>query len=66
MGETEHTKAFDALMTTENFTEREMSEIELARIYAASFNHGTDGHNRLLLINKLFEMLIEFKMKENE
>lgn len=55
-------KAVDSLALY--FTEREMNEIEFAKVYEASFNHGTDGHNRLLLIAKLFEMLLESKMKE--
>jgi hypothetical protein len=34
-------------------TQRELDEIALARIYANRFHHGTDGHNRLILIAKL-------------
>lgn len=38
-------------------TEREIREIEFARLYATEFGHGTDGHNRLVLINKLVDIL---------
>ncbi len=37
--------------------ERQRKEIALARIYAKDFSHGTDGHNRLLLLAKLADML---------
>lgn len=37
--------------------ERQQKEVTLARVYATSFAHGTDGHNRLLLIAKLTDML---------
>lgn len=39
------------------FTEREWSEIEFALTYSFAFSHGTDGHHRLMLIAKLFDML---------
>ena len=39
------------------FDERERKEIEFARIYASGFHHGTDGHHRLMLIDKLFGLL---------
>jgi len=42
----------------ENFDERERKEIGFATMYYREFGHGTDGHNRLLLIAKLFHMLI--------
>lgn len=37
--------------------ERQQKEIRFATIYARQFGHGTDGHNRLLLIAKLSDML---------
>jgi hypothetical protein len=37
--------------------ERQQKELEFAELYAADFHHGTDGHNRLLLLAKLSEML---------
>lgn len=39
------------------FTEREAKEIKFARAYAASFNHGTDGHIRLTIIAKYSSMI---------
>lgn len=50
-------------MTKITFTQREMLEIELALLYAGRRNHGTAGHNRLLLIAKMatalgFEFLV--------
>jgi hypothetical protein len=38
-------------------TEREVKEIAFACAYAESFNHGTDGHSRLILISKLVALL---------
>lgn len=43
----------------DNLDERQRKEVALARIYAADFAHGTDGHNRLLLIAKLADLLDE-------
>ena len=37
--------------------ERQSKEIDFAVLYAGDFHHGTDGHNRLLLIAKLSEIL---------
>lgn len=37
--------------------ERQNKEMEFANIYAADFHHGTDGHNRLMLINLLMNIL---------
>jgi hypothetical protein len=37
--------------------ERELKELHFARLYAAEFHHGTDGHNRLLLLDKLAKLL---------
>lgn len=42
---------------TQALDERQRKELALARLYAKDFAHGTDGHNRLLLINKLAELL---------
>lgn len=38
-------------------SERDLSEMHFARLYAAEFHHGTDGHSRLMLLAKLAEML---------
>ena len=48
MGEPEWMKTLD---------ERQKQEVAFARLYALEFKHGTDGHNRLLLIAKLADML---------
>lgn len=39
--------------------ERQRKEVEFASLYAKDFGHGTDGHNRLLLIAKLATLLDE-------
>ncbi len=39
------------------FDDRQLKEIILARHYADSFAHGTDGHNRLLLIAQMSRSL---------
>jgi hypothetical protein len=36
---------------------RQINEVYLARLYAKTFAHGTDGHSRLMLIAKLAELL---------
>jgi hypothetical protein len=46
--------------------ERQRKEVEFALIYADGFAHGTDGHNRLLLIAKLARMLDEAENKTKE
>lgn len=35
------------------FDERQLKEIEFARLYVKDYNHGTVGHNQLLTIEKL-------------
>lgn len=40
-------------------TRRERDEVLLAEVYTASFAHGTDGHNRLMLIAKLSKLLTQ-------
>jgi len=50
----------------ELLTERERKEVKFAWAYAANFNHGTDGHSRLLLIAKLADLLIASQVKSNE
>ena len=41
----------------EQLTEREAKEVDFAQMYANHYSHGTDGHNRLLLISKLAHMI---------
>ncbi len=37
--------------------ERQAKEIKLAEVYTRDFSHGTTGHNQLLLISRLAELL---------
>lgn len=37
--------------------QRQQKEIAFAELYARDYNHGTTGHNALLLINRLTELL---------
>jgi hypothetical protein len=37
--------------------ERQQKEVQFAEVYAQHFSHGTDGHNRLLLVAKMAEAL---------
>lgn len=48
-------------MEDTNYTERELSEIRFALTYVDTFNHGTDGHNRLNVIAKLYRHVERLK-----
>lgn len=49
------------------FNIREMREIKLALFYAKHCNHGTAGHNRLMLIAKMAVALgIYYDFQSNE
>lgn len=37
--------------------ERQRKEVAFSELYAAEFNHGTTGHNQLMLIARLAELL---------
>jgi len=50
---------------TDNLDERGQKEVELARLYAREFAHGTDGHGRLMLIDQLAGMLDRFSAASN-
>lgn len=50
----------------EQFDERERQELKLATFYYKELHHGTDGHNRLMLIAKLFYMLISQMLLEGD
>jgi hypothetical protein len=41
----------------DKFDERQQKEINLAILYARDFSHGTTGHNALLIIAKMAQML---------
>lgn len=38
-------------------TERERKQVEFAQLYTKEFNHGTIGHNDLVLIAKLVDII---------
>jgi hypothetical protein len=50
----------------ELLTEREFKEVAFACTYAKEYNHGTAGHNRLLLIAKLVEILDNIEHKKDQ
>ena len=55
-----------SFLRANGFTERDIQEIEFAMIYAKDFKHGTDGHNRLLIIARfsfLLDNFISLEMK---
>ena len=45
------------------FNERERKQIEFAKVYCRDFKHGAIGHNDMVIIAKLAE-LIDLKDKE--
>lgn len=51
-----HTK-FEEMLLKLGLSERDLKEIAFARLYAQDFQHGTDGHNRLLIIARLTNIL---------
>lgn len=38
-------------------TERARMEVKFAQVYATDFHHGTSGHNALMLIDQLADLL---------
>lgn len=45
------------------FDERERKEIEFALTYARDFHHGTNGHNALMIIAKMAQLLNDNEKK---
>lgn len=43
------------------FDERQQKTIQFARLYAADFGHGADGHNNMMVIAKLAALLDEMQ-----
>lgn len=41
----------------DSLDDRQQKEVEFARVYVQHYAHGTDGHNRLVLINRLAILL---------
>lgn len=50
----------------ENFTEHEMDEITFATMYSRNFAHGTSGHNQLMLIAKLAQLLADLSGQNDD
>lgn len=42
---------------------RQLQEVHLSRVYARDFQHGTTGHNQLMLIDRLAKILDEVEDK---
>lgn len=40
--------------------ERQQKEIRFAEVYAEEFHHGTNGHNQLILIAQLAQLLDDY------
>ena len=51
-------RALRAFYTTEQY-DRAMQEWRFARLYDEEFQHGTDGHNRLMLLSNIMRVLEE-------
>lgn len=51
------TKVPDFLYT--RFDDRQMKQIEFSQIYAKQFHHGADGHNNMMIIGKLIDVIKE-------
>jgi hypothetical protein len=49
----------------DKFDTRELAELDFARHYAAK-PHGTDGHHRLMLISKLYDIALELSKQLQE
>ena len=69
-GDQERAKICSALTKSDGewepvFNERELNEIMFAIEYATNFNHGTAGHNRLLLIYKMC-LVLDVMEKDND
>lgn len=50
-----------AFLLNKGFTERDIKEIEFACLYDDKFKHGTDGHNRLVIIARLTGLVFLLK-----
>ncbi len=44
-----------------NFDERQRAQISFARLYASNYHHGADGHNNMLIISKMADLLDAIK-----
>lgn len=51
-----HSK-YEEMLLKLGLSERDLKEIAFARLYTQDFSHGTDGHNRLLIVARLANIL---------
>jgi hypothetical protein len=49
-----------------SLTDRELKEVEFARLYVSGFNHGTPGHNHYVLIAKLADIVNNMEIRLDE
>lgn len=54
----------------DEFDERQQQQIRFSRLYAREFHHGANGHNDMMIIAKMAELLDELErqvkdLKEN-
>lgn len=50
-------ESFEKYLLGKGFTERDLKEIAFSRLYVQDFNHGTVGHNDMLIIARLADLL---------
>lgn len=60
MDETQQKQIYPSLWQA-GFDARQDDEIAFAKMYAQHFHHGTDGHNRLLLIDQMANVLDSYQ-----
>lgn len=51
---------------TDSLTERQIKEVQFARDYVKNFNHGTNGHNALVLIALMADILDSYDESTDE
>lgn len=45
----------------EKFDERQQQQIRFSRLYAREFHHGANGHNDMMIIAKMAELMDEME-----
>ena len=50
----------------EKLDERQKKELDFALTYRNSFNHGTDGHTRLLMICRMSDICYDMEIRIRE
>lgn len=43
------------------FDERQLKDIAFCQVYAKNFGHGADGHNRMLVVAKMVEVILRLE-----